>query len=251
MSGSPGLSGSARPVTAAQKSAEGIVAGSPAKARTTDRASRTATLMRTRRQNIQLELALEPAAKGEARSPDTQGTEARTARAEPERPAAGQQPSMEAVVEPGNLKKALARVRRNKGAPGVDGMTVDELGDHLKAHWPEIRSRLLAGSYTPQPVRRVEIPKPSGGVRLLGVPTVLDRFLQQAVMQVLQEEWDPDFSDASYGFRPGRSAHQAVRRAQEHILAGFDFVVDLDLEKFLDPSSYCPQGYEECSNSVA
>ena len=121
--------------------------------------------MRTRRQNIQLELALEPAAKGEARSAGAQGTEARTARAEPERPAAGQEPSMEAVVEPGNLKKALARVRRNKGAPGVDGMTVDELGDHLKAHWPEIRSRLLAGSYTPQPVRRVEIPKPSGGVR--------------------------------------------------------------------------------------
>ncbi len=108
-------------------------------------------LMRTRRQNIQLELALESAAKGDARSADAQGTEARTARAEPERPAAGQQPSMEAVVEPGNLKKALARVRRNKGAPGVDGMTVDELGDHLKAHWPEIRSRLLAGSYTPQP----------------------------------------------------------------------------------------------------
>ena len=190
--------------------------------------------MRTRRQNNQLELALEPAAKGEARSAGAQGTEARTARAEPERPAAGQQPSMEAVVEPGNLKKALARVRRNKGAPGVDGMTVDELGDHLKAHWPEIRSRLLAGSYTPQPVRRVEIPKASGGVRRLGVPTVLDRFIQQAVMQVLQEEWDPGFSDASYGFRPGRSAHQAVRRAQEHILAGFDFVVDLDLEKFFD-----------------
>ena len=160
-------------MTAAQKSAEGIVAGSPAKARTTDRVSRTATLMRTRRQNIQLELALEPEAKGEARSAGARGTEARTARAEPERPAAGQQPSMEAVVEPGNLKKALARVRRNKGAPGVDGMTVDELGDHLKAHWPEIRSRLLAGSYTPQPVRRVEIPKPSGGVRLLGVPTVI------------------------------------------------------------------------------
>ena len=98
--------------------------------------------MRTRRQNNQLELTLEPAAKGEARSAGAQGTEARTARAEPERPAAGQQPSMEAVVEPGNLKKALARVRRNKGAPGVDGMTVDKLGDHLKAHWPEIRSRL-------------------------------------------------------------------------------------------------------------
>ena len=190
--------------------------------------------MQATRRNIQLELALEPAAKGEARSAGARGTEARMARAEPERPAAGQEPSMEAVVEPGNLKKALARVRRNKGAPGVDGMTVDELGDHLKAHWPEIRSRLLAGSYTPQPVRRVEIPKASGGVRLLGVPTVLDRFIQQAVMQVLQEEWDPGFSDASYGFRPGRSAHQAVRRAQEHILAGFDIVVDLDLEKFFD-----------------
>ena len=190
--------------------------------------------MQATRRNIQLELALEPAAKGEARSAGARGTEARMARAEPERPAAGQEPSMEAVVEPGNLKKALARVRRNKGAPGVDGMTVDELGDHLKTHWPEIRSRLLAGSYTPQPVRRVEIPKASGGVRLLGVPTVLDRFIQQAVMQVLQEEWDPGFSDASYGFRPGRSAHQAVRRAQEHILAGFDIVVDLDLEKFFD-----------------
>ena len=207
--------------------------------------------MGTRRQNIQLELALEPAAKGEARSAGVEGTEARTARAEPERPAAGQEPSMEAVVEPGNLKKALARVRRNKGAPGVDGMTVEELGDHLKSHWPEIRSRLLAGSYTPQPVRRVEIPKPSGGVRQLGVPTVLDRFIQQAVMQVLQEEWDPGFSDASYGFRPGRSAHQAVRRAQEHLLAGFAIVVDLDLEKFLDPSSYCPLTNGECPNSVA
>ena len=141
---------------------------------------------------------------------------------------------MEAVVEPGNLKKALARVQRNKGAPGIDGMTVDELGDHLKAHWPEIRSQLLAGRYTPQPVRRVEIPKASGGVRPLGVPTVLDRFIQQAVMQVLQEDWDPSFSDASYGFRPGRSAHQAVKRAQDHIRAGFDIVVDLDLEKFFD-----------------
>ena len=190
--------------------------------------------MRAKRQNIQLELALEPEAKGEARSAGAQGTEARPARAGPERPAAGQGPLMEAVVEPGNLKKALARVRRNKGAPGIDGMRVDELGDHLKGHWPEIRSRLLDGSYTPQPVRRVEIPKASGGVRPLGVPTVLDRFIQQAVMQVLQGEWDPSFSDASYGFRPGRSAHQAVKRAQDHIRAGFDIVVDFDLEKFFD-----------------
>ncbi len=190
--------------------------------------------MRAKRQNIQMELALGPGAKGEARSAGDRGTEARTACAEPERPAAGQGPSMEAVVEPGNLKKALARVRRNKGAPGIDGMTVDDLGDHLQGQWAEIRSRLLDGTYTPQPVRRVEIPKASGGTRPLGVPTVLDRFIQQAVMQVLQGDWDPTFSDASYGFRPGRSAHQAVERAQEHIRAGFAIVVDLDLEKFFD-----------------
>ena len=190
--------------------------------------------MRTRRQTIQLELALEPEAKGEARSAGDRGTEIRVARSEPERPATGRGPSMETVTHPGNLEKALARVRRNKGAPGIDGMTVDDLGDHLKVHWPEIRSRLLDGTYTPQPVRRVEIPKASGGMRPLGVPTVLDRFIQQAAMQVLQGDWDPGFSDASYGFRPGRSAHQAVKHAQEHIGAGFGIVVDLDLEKFFD-----------------
>ena len=190
--------------------------------------------MRAKRRNIQLELALEPAAKGEALSAGAQETEAWMARAEAERPAAGRGPLMEAVVEPGNLKKALARVRRNKGAPGIDGMSVDDLGDHLKDHWSGLRSQLLDGSYRPQPVRRVEIPKASGGVRPLGVPTVLDRFIQQAVMQVLQDDWDPSFSDASYGFRPGRSAHQAVKRAQEHIRAGFGIVVDVDLEKFFD-----------------
>jgi len=129
--------------------------------------------MRSRRQKNQMRLAWEPEATGEARSAGDRGTEDRVAHAAPEGPAEGAGPSMEAVVEPGNLKEALARVRRNKGAPGVDGMTVDELGDHLKAHWPEVRSRLLAGSYAPQPVRRVEIPKASGGVRLLGVPTVI------------------------------------------------------------------------------
>ena len=190
--------------------------------------------MRTKRQNIQLELALEPEAKGEARSTGDQGTEARMADTDAERPAAGRGPSMEMVVEPGNLRKALARVQRNKGAPGVDGMTVRELGAYLKNHWPEMKSQLLQGTYQPQPVRRVEIPKPSGGVRLLGVPTVLDRFIQQAVMQVLQGDWDGSFSDASYGFRPGRSAHQAVRRAQENIRAGHTIVIDLDLEKFFD-----------------
>ena len=145
---------------------------------------------------------------------------------------------MEAVVEPGNLRKALARVRRNKGAPGIDGMTVEELRAYLKDHWPETKFRLLEGIYEPQPVRRVEIPKASGGVRLLGVPTVLDRFIQQAVMHVLQRDWDGGFSDASYGFRPGRSAHQAVQRAQEHIRAGYAIVVDLYLEKFFDRMNY-------------
>ena len=190
--------------------------------------------MRTRRQKIQLELGLEPVAKGEARSAGVRGTEARMACADPDRPAAGPGPSMAAVLEPGNLKKALARVRRNREAPGVDGMTVGDLGAHLRSHWPEIRSRLLDGTYEPQPVRRVEVPRASGGVRPLGVPTVLDRFIQQAVMQVLQEDRDGSFSDASYGFRPGRPAHQALERAQEHIRAGFGIVIDLDLEKFFD-----------------
>ena len=190
--------------------------------------------MSAERRNIQRELALGPEAKGEARSPDARETEAGMARTDAEHPAAGQGPSMEAVIAPGNLRQALARVRRNKGAPGVDGMTVDELGNYLKSHWPEIRTRLLGGTYVPQPVRRVEIPKASGGVRLLGVPTVLDRFIQQAVLQVLQEDWDPGFSESSYGFRPGRSAHQAVRHVQDHIRAGFGVVVDLDLEKFFD-----------------
>src|SRR3954463_14851288 len=172
------------------------------------------------RRKIQLELAFGPAAKGEAPSAGDAGTEARAASAWPERPTVRVGPSMEAVVERDNLRKALARVRRNKGAPGVDGMTVDELASHLKDHWPEIRARLLAGTYRPQPVRRVEIPNPAGGLRPLGVPTVLDRFIQQAALQVLQAAWDPTFSAASYGFRPGRSAHQAVRAAQEHLAAG-------------------------------
>ena len=154
--------------------------------------------------------SLEPEAKGEARSAGDRGIEARMARAEPEHPAVGQGPSMEAVLQPGNVKKALARVRRNKGAPGIDGMTVEELGVYLKDHWPEIRLRLLGGTCEPQSVRRVEIPKTSGGVRPLGVPTVRDRFVQQAVMQVLQEDWDSTFSDTSYGLRNWRSAITAL-----------------------------------------
>jgi RNA-directed DNA polymerase len=141
---------------------------------------------------------------------------------------------MEVVVTRDNLRKALAQVRRNKGAPGLDGMSVEALAAHLKDHWPEIRAQLLDGTYRPQPVRRVEIPKATGGTRSLGIPTVLDRFIQQAVLQVLQGEWDPTFSDSSFGFRPGRSAHQAVARAQEYLASGYRIVVDLDLEKFFD-----------------
>ena len=146
---------------------------------------------------------------------------------------------MEEVCERENLKQALKRVKSNKGAPGVDGMTVRGLSAYLREHWPSIRSTLLNGTYKPQPVRRVEIPKPDGGgVRKLGIPSALDRFIQQAVLQVLQRQWDPTFSDSSYGFRPGRSAHQVVERAQGYIQWGYRWVVDLDLEKFFDRVSH-------------
>jgi RNA-directed DNA polymerase len=141
---------------------------------------------------------------------------------------------MEAVCERKNCEQALARVKSNKGSAGIDGMTVEQLPAYLKQHWPTIREQLLRGTYKPQPVKRVEIPKPDGGMRKLGIPTVLDRFIQQAVMQVLQRSWDQSFSERSYGFRPGRSAHQAVAKAQEYIAAGYGWVVDLDLEKFFD-----------------
>jgi RNA-directed DNA polymerase len=141
---------------------------------------------------------------------------------------------MEEVCERENLKEALRRVKANKGSAGIDRMTVDGIADYLKQHWPAIREQLLSGTYQPKPVRRVEIPKPNGGVRKLGIPTVLDRFIQQAVMQVLQRRWDRTFSEHSYGFRPGRSAHQAVEQAQKYIAEGCRWVVDLDLEKFFD-----------------
>jgi len=191
-------------------------------------------LVRVKRQKSQLELAFGAEATGEAPRAAPEGTEACTARAGPNGPAVRVGPSMDRVVERDNLRKALAQVRRNKGAPGLDGMSVEDLAAYLKDHWPEIRDQLLQGTYKPQPVRRIEIPKASGGTRPLGIPTVLDRFIQQAVMQVLQAEWDPTFSASSYGFRPGRSAHQAVHRAQEYIAAGDRLVVDLDLEKFFD-----------------
>jgi len=185
------------------------------------------------RQKDQWELNFGTGAKGEALKAAAEETEARAARACLERPAVVG-PSMEAVVERENLKKALAQVKRNKGASGLDGMTVNELASYLKEHWPTIRAQLLEGTYKPQPVRRVEIPKATGGTRSLGIPTVLDRFIQQAVMQVLQADWDRTFSEASFGFRPGRSAHQAVERAQALIASGHNVVVDIDLEKFFD-----------------
>jgi RNA-directed DNA polymerase len=185
------------------------------------------------RQKNQVELNLGTGTRGEAPSAAAQEIEARAARTSLERPAVAG-PSMEAIVERENLKKALAQVKRNKGAAGVDGMTVGELPAHLKEHWLTIRAQLLDGTYKPQPVRRVEIPKASGGLRPLGIPTVLDRFIQQAAMQVLQADWDETFSETSFGFRPGRSAHQAVERAQAYIASGHAIVVDIDLEKFFD-----------------
>jgi RNA-directed DNA polymerase len=146
----------------------------------------------------------------------------------------GEERLMEQVVERGNLLAALRRVKRNGGSPGIDGMTVEEWPGYLREQWPIIRAALRAGTYRPQPVKRVEIPKPGGGVRQLGVPAVLDRFIQQAVLQGLQPEWDTTFSDGSYGFRPGRSAHQAIARAQRYLGEGYSWVVDLDLEKFFD-----------------
>lgn len=170
---------------------------------------------------------------GEARRAAGRDAEPLAAKVCPERPAAAG-PTMEEVIESSNLRRALARVKRNKGAAGIDGMTVTELSAHLKDHWPTILSQLVEGTYKPQPVRHVEIPKASGGTRPLGIPTALDRFVQQAVMQVLQGEWDGTFSESSFGFRPGRSAHQGVARAQSHIASGHAYVVDVDLEKFFE-----------------
>src|SRR6202162_3978133 len=185
------------------------------------------------RLNLQLRLDFSSAPTGEARQAGREDIESPSAVSEPERPANTRR-TMEDVCERANLKEALRQVRSNKGSAGIDGMTVDQLGDYLKQHWPAIREQLLNGTYEPKPVRRVEIPKPDGGVRKLGIPTVLDRFIQQAVMQVLQKQWDRTFSDSSYGFRPGRSAHQAVAKAQQYIAEGHGWCVDLDLEKFFD-----------------
>lgn len=189
--------------------------------------------MGDKRQKNQLVLAFLEEDRGEAPNGLREGTESSAGKRGTESPAIGEQ-LMEEVCGRENCKQALKRVKANKGSPGVDGMTVHDLAGHLKQHWPAIREQLLNGTYKPQPVKRVEIPKPEGGMRKLGIPTVLDRFIQQAVMQVLQGRWDRTFSDHSYGFRPGRSAHQAVAQAQQYIAEGYRWVVDLDLEKFFD-----------------
>jgi len=186
-----------------------------------------------KQQNIQRQLDFSSTLTGEAREAGREGTESSGATNGTESPASTNR-LMEEVCERENLKAALRRVKANKGSPGVDGMTVIGIKDYLKQHWPAIREQLLNGTYEPKPVRRVEIAKPDGGVRKLGIPTVLDRFIQQAVMQVLQRRWDRTFSEYSYGFRPGRSAQQAVAQAQQYIAEGHGWCVDLDLEKFFD-----------------
>ena len=183
--------------------------------------------------NIQTELNFSSTPAGEAREAGREETELLSTTNDLESPASTNR-LMEEVCERENLKEALRRVKANKGSAGVDGMTVGGIADYLKQHWPAIREQLLNGTYEPRPVRRVETPKPDGGVRKLGIPTVLDRFIQQAVMQVLQRQWDPTFSESTYGFRPGRSAQQAVAQAQQYIAEGHGWCVDLDLEKFFD-----------------
>lgn len=179
----------------------------------------------------QMELPLE--GRGEAPRVQRSGEAGRAAKGGT-RSGIGHERLMELVVERENCRKALKRVRQNKGSPGVDGMTVEDLPAYLAENWEEIRERLLAGTYQPMPVRRVEIPKSGGGVRQLGIPTVLDRFVQQLMLQVLQPMFDPTFSEHSHGFRPGRRAHDAVREAQKYIQDGRRWVVDVDLEKFFD-----------------
>jgi RNA-directed DNA polymerase len=189
--------------------------------------------MTATRPPYQLELDLPMPGRGEAPRVDWQEVEAVTATAERESPAPTEH-LMEAICDSDNIETALRAVVRNKGAPGVDGITVQQLPGILKARWSEIEDQLLQGRYQPQPVRRVKIPKPAGGTRNLGIPTVIDRVIQQAVLQRLQPQWDPTFSEHSYGFRPGRSAHQAVAQAQAFVIAGYRFVVDIDLAKFFD-----------------
>ena len=189
--------------------------------------------MAARQQKNQLKLAFPAGGRGEAPKSAGERAEAAGVGYGTESPASPEC-LMEEVCQRDNLVRALKRVKANQGSPGIDGMRVEELADYLQEHWPRIREQLLQGAYQPQPVKRMKIPKPGGGERPLGIPTVLDRFMQQAVLQVLQGSWDRTFSEHSYGFRPGRSAHQAVAQAQKYIAQGYGYVVDIDLEKFFD-----------------
>ncbi len=189
--------------------------------------------MSGKRQNHQLKLAFAVESRSETPRVADRGTETLAANRTTESPAKTDT-LMAEVLERENLKEALRRVKANKGSAGMDGMTVQQLTRYLVKHWPEHRDQLLSGTYQPQPVRRVEIPKPDGGMRKLGIPSVLDRLIQQALLQVLQPMWDPTFSEHSYGFRPNRSARQAVAKAQQYIAEGYRIVVDFDLEKFFD-----------------
>jgi RNA-directed DNA polymerase len=186
-----------------------------------------------RQPNNQLQLAFDLSPTGEAREQTSEGTESAVTERSTESPTDAEH-LIEEVCEPKNLKQALKQVQANQGSPGVDGMTVKQLPSYLKRHWPIHRQALLEGTYQPQPVRRVRIPKPSGGTRCLGIPTVLDRFIQQAVLIVLQQRWDKTFSERSFGFRPSRDAQQAVAQAQSYIAEGYGWVVDIDLERFFD-----------------
>ena len=189
--------------------------------------------MSEKRQITQLLLAFADVDRGETPTNIRGGIESLVAKPLSETPATMDH-LMEEICEAENLKQALKRVRSNKGSPGPDGMTVNQLPKYLRKHWPEIREQLMHGTYEPKPVKRVSIPKEGGGERFLGIPSVLDRFIQQAATQVLQRIWEPIFSNHSYGFRPGRSAHQAIAMAQSYQQEGFRVVVDLDLEKFFD-----------------
>lgn len=204
-----------------EKSAEGIVGGAPAEGPNDERRRIVTKRDGNASDHLHTQAAVSPQdelATGLSGQPESIHTQALLAQ----------------VLERANLQRALKQVRQNKGAPGIDGMTVDELPDYLRHHWPEIRTQLEAGSYRPQPVKRVDIPKPDGKIRPLGIPTVLDRFIQQAIAQVISAQWEPHFHRHSYGFRPQRSAHQAVREVLANIRAGYGWVVDMDLQAFFD-----------------
>ena len=189
--------------------------------------------MDEKRQNNRYKAASESNAKGEALSNEERGDEATMVKRKDENLASTEH-ILEEVLEKENLKQALQRVLKNKGAPGVDNMNVENLPTYLAANWQSIRDSLKNGTYQPKAVKRVEIPKPGGGKRQLGIPSVVDRFIQQALQQVLQRHWDDTFSEFSYGFRPGKSQHQAVKQAQDYVSSGLNIVVDIDLEKFFD-----------------